>query len=258
MKIQGGYVLIARQYDQSAIAQAPPLVQIMFLWLLRHANHSDRRCFDRVIKRGQCFTSYNQIQEGVSWMVGYRKMKPTKYQCENAMKWLRKATMVATQKTTRGFIVTICNYDRYQGQKNYKRTTNATTETTRAPQSTDTINKHYKHLNIETNKEKALSKFQKPSAQAVSEYAESIGFQLDGQRFVDFYEAKGWLVGKNKMRNWRAAVRTWKARSGKEGKYENCQRPASRAPRRRDYTHLPQQGNGSGAGPPAGVTVLKA
>jgi len=68
----------------------------------------------------------------------------------------------------------------------------------------------------------------------------------------------GWLVGKNKMRNWRAAVRTWKARSAKEGKYDNSQRPAGRKSRRRDYAHLPRQGNGSGAGPPAGVTVLKA
>lgn len=32
---------------------------------------------------------------------------------------------------------------------------------------------------------------------------------LDAQRFVDFYECKGWMVGKNKMKNWKAAVRTW-------------------------------------------------
>ena len=213
MKIQGGYILVARQYDYSAIAQAPPLVQMIFLWLLRNANHSDRRCFGRIIKRGRCFTSYIKIREGISWMVGYRKMKPTKYQCENAMKWLKKATMVATQKTTRGFIVTICNYDKYQSQKNYKRSTNATQNTERAPQSADTINKHYKHLSIETEKERVLSKFQKPTAQDVTEYAEGIGFELDGRRFVDFYESKGWMVGKNKMKDWKAAVRTWKQRS---------------------------------------------
>jgi len=95
---------------------------------------------------------------------------------------------------------------------------------------------------ISKDKESAPSKFQKPTAGDVSEYAESIGFQLDGQQFVDFYEAKGWMVGKNKMRDWRAAVRTWKSRSGKEGKYGNCERPTSRISRKRDYKHKPEPG----------------
>ena len=32
---------------------------------------------------------------------------------------------------------------------------------------------------------------------------------IDAQQFIDFYEAKGWMIGKNKMKDWRAAVRTW-------------------------------------------------
>ena len=35
------------------------------------------------------------------------------------------------------------------------------------------------------------------------------GGEHNAQRFVDFYECKGWMVGKNKMKNWKAAVRTW-------------------------------------------------
>jgi len=89
------------------------------------------------------------------------------------------------------------------------------------------------------NRESALSKFQRPSADEVFEYAESIGFELDGSRFVDFYEAKGWMVGKNKMRNWRAAVRTWKARSAKGAGYDKYQKPTGRPARRRDYTPEP-------------------
>lgn len=51
-----------------------------------------------------------------------------------------------------------------------------------------------------------------PTVQEVTEYAESIGYELDGQNFVDFYTAKGWMIGRNKMKDWRAAVRTWKKR----------------------------------------------
>ncbi|MFI5420686.1 MAG: hypothetical protein ACHQ1H_06930 [Nitrososphaerales archaeon] len=55
--------------------------------------------------------------------------------------------------------------------------------------------------------------FTKPSALEVTAYAKTIGFELDGQRFCDHYEANGWKVGRNPMRSWQAAVRTWKNRN---------------------------------------------
>ena len=54
--------------------------------------------------------------------------------------------------------------------------------------------------------------FEKPSPEEVSEFADSIDFELDGEEFCDFYESKGWMVGKNKMKCWKSAVRTWKRR----------------------------------------------
>jgi hypothetical protein len=54
------------------------------------------------------------------------------------------------------------------------------------------------------------TKFQKPTSQEVTAYAASIGFRLDGEKFCAFYESKGWLVGKSPMKDWRAAVVTWK------------------------------------------------
>ena len=32
---------------------------------------------------------------------------------------------------------------------------------------------------------------------------------MDAERFLDFYAAKGWMIGKNRMKDWRAAVRNW-------------------------------------------------
>lgn len=64
--------------------------------------------------------------------------------------------------------------------------------------------------------EKTLSErnraFKPPTPQEVTEYAKSIKFDLDGRQFCDFYETRNWFVGKVKMRNWKAAVRTWSAR----------------------------------------------
>ena len=52
-----------------------------------------------------------------------------------------------------------------------------------------------------------------PKPEQVSDYAKELGFTLDGNHFVDHYEARGWLIGKNKMKDWKAAVRTWKRNS---------------------------------------------
>ena len=59
---------------------------------------------------------------------------------------------------------------------------------------------------------KPLKKFQKPTAQEVESYGNSINFAINGQNFIDFYESKGWKVGNTPMRDWKAAVRTWKQR----------------------------------------------
>ena len=52
-------------------------------------------------------------------------------------------------------------------------------------------------------------RFIKPKAAEVKEYAESRGFPLDPEEFIDFYESKGWMIGKSPMKCWQAAVRTW-------------------------------------------------
>lgn len=119
MAIKGGYILQPRKIDDSDIAKSPPHVREIWMYLLRKANHRDRKVNGKVIKRGQALTSYRQILEDLSWYVGARKESYARHHCETAMKALTKATMVTTTKTTRGMIVTILNYDYYQNPKNY-------------------------------------------------------------------------------------------------------------------------------------------
>lgn len=61
---------------------------------------------------------------------------------------------------------------------------------------------------IYINKEKE-SKFKKPSLEEVKQYCAERNKGVDAERWFNYYEANGWLVGKNKMRNWKAAVHTW-------------------------------------------------
>lgn len=62
-------------------------------------------------------------------------------------------------------------------------------------------------------------KFVPPSVDEVREYCQTRRNSVDPQRFVDYYTSNGWLVGKNKMKDWKAAVRTWEQRDFPERSY---------------------------------------
>jgi hypothetical protein len=145
-RIVGGYYLKARKIQSSWIAHAPPHVREIWDWLLMNANFRDRG----TLKAGQIATSYNEIREGLHWMVGYRKERYTKSQCEIAMKLLTKATMITTMKTTRGLIITINNYLYYQNPQNYENHNENYTRATRKPHESHTITE-------ECNKEKNVN-----------------------------------------------------------------------------------------------------
>lgn len=52
-------------------------------------------------------------------------------------------------------------------------------------------------------------KFTKPTLEEIKTYFAEKGYVDDSNRFFDFYSSKGWMVGKNPMKDWRAAVRNW-------------------------------------------------
>ena len=61
-------------------------------------------------------------------------------------------------------------------------------------------------------KRKAVRRFVIPTVEEVQAYCAERGNGLDARQFVDFYESKGWMVGRNPMKDWKAAVRTWEQR----------------------------------------------
>lgn len=83
---------------------------------------------------------------------------------------------------------------------------------------------------IDNNINKTLSnnahahKFSKPSIDDIRSYCFQRGNNVDAESFFNFYESKGWLIGKSPMKDWKAAIRTWEKRE--------TQRPAA-APRPR-------------------------
>ena len=75
-------------------------------------------------------------------------------------------------------------------------------------------------------KAKKPKRFTKPPVDDVRQYMAELNMNDMSQRFVDYYESNGWKVGKNPMKDWKAAVRTWKQQNNdKQPKQESFYKP---------------------------------
>ena len=90
--------------------------------------------------------------------------------------------------------------------------------------------------------------FVKPTVDEVREYCESRNNGIDAEVFVDFYESKGWMIGKNKMKDWKAAIRTWeRARKEKTKPKKNAN--AGIQTHGYDFAALEEEAFGDGSKP---------
>ena len=78
---------------------------------------------------------------------------------------------------------------------------------------TDNTNINITNTNLTDSNKKAL--FKKPTLDEVKNYCILRKNNIEAESFIDFYESKDWLIGKNKMKDWKACVRT------KEGREKN-------------------------------------
>ena len=64
-------------------------------------------------------------------------------------------------------------------------------------------------------------RFYPPTLDEVKQYCEERKNNIDPMAFIDFYSSKGWMIGKNRMKDWKAAVRTWERKRKEESKTES-------------------------------------
>lgn len=78
-------------------------------------------------------------------------------------------------------------------------------------QNKNTSNDVNVNVNVKSNKGGMGGKerFKPPTLEEVSEYCKERNNGINAQSFIDFYESKGWMIGKNKMKDWKACIRTW-------------------------------------------------
>ena len=160
----------------------------LFIYLVLKANHKDGQWQGIDIKKGQFITSFGKISAdtGISLQT-----------IRTLLKKFEKSNEINIQTTNKYSVITICKYECYQ-----KETETTNTQLTNEQQTTN------KQLTTNKN-DKNEKKFIVPTFNDVLEYCMQNNLDVDGVKFINFYESKGWMVGKNKMKDWKAAIRTW-------------------------------------------------
>lgn len=130
--ISGGYILLARKLLESELMEKPSHYLKLWVWMLAKANWKDR---DK-LRRGQFVTTIAEMQDAGGYMVGYRVRRLTRDEVRSAYEAFTKASMITTAKTTRGMIITICNYELYQNAEHYEAHKEPPVENTAKPQVT--------------------------------------------------------------------------------------------------------------------------
>lgn len=174
-------------------------VSRLFLHLILTVNWTDKKWQGICIERGSRVASYQVLATETGLSVK---------QVRTAIKKLESTGEVAIKSTNKYSVFTVKNYDLYQAKGKQEADNGQAEDKQRA------TTKESKEVKKEKNNN--IKRFTPPTYEQVSTYCKERNNTVDAERFLDFYESKGWMVGKNKMKDWKAAVRNWE-RSSKQG-----------------------------------------
>lgn len=178
----------------------------LFIHMLLKANWKDGNFRGTTVPRGSFVSSIGKLADETALTV--REVR-------TGISHLKMTGEVACKAYSKYSVFTVNNYDLYQSV-DMQSDKQATGKRLSNDILTTTIEEKKEVKNIKKEEPKgSKKKFEPPSVEEVRDYCQSRkGNTVDAQAFVDFYTSKGWMVGKNHMKDWKAAVRTWE-RSGR-------------------------------------------
>jgi hypothetical protein len=236
-----GWICLHRQLLDWEWYQDSKMVHL-FIHLILKASYDDQKYQGKPLKRGQLITSRSKLSQETG--LSDREIR------DRLIK-LEKTNEIASETTNRFTTITICKFDSYQKinqavvqQNDQRKDQQTSSETTnRSPANVQpSLNKETKKqennntpynppvgdaceflssgMEVEEKPSQAKGKreipdkkrFTVPTVQEVRTYCEERKNGIDAGSFIDHYDSVGWMVGKNKMKDWKASVRTWERR----------------------------------------------
>ena len=160
----------------------------LLMHLILKANHKEKRYRGIELKVGSVITSRDILAIEIGLSV---------QQVRTSLDKLKSTNEITIKTSSQGTIIQVVNYQKYQV---------VTSETTKEQPKDNqqvTTNKN------EKNEKNERSIFIEPTFNEILEYCMIRQNGIDVNKFLNFYTSKGWMVGKNKMKDWKACVRSW-------------------------------------------------
>lgn len=174
----------------------------VFIHLLLSANHQKTIWRGTDVDEGEIITGRLKLAKELN--IGEQSVR-------TSLLKLKSTNEITIKNYTKFSLIKLNNWSKYKLSTSKSTADQPTTNQQINQQLTTSEN----NKNIKNGKKREESRFAPPSLQEVSDYCLERGNGVGPQRFLDFYVSKGWFVGRNKMKDWRAAVRTWEQREQK-------------------------------------------
>jgi hypothetical protein len=157
----------------------------IFMHLILKANHKEKRYKGIELNCGSVITSRDilSLETGLSVQ-----------QIRTALDKLKSTNEITIETSSKGTIIQVVNYAKYQ------LSTNELTNEQPTNNQQVTTNK---------NEKKERSIFKTPSLEELNTFCVENNLILNASDFLNYYDSNGWMVGKNKMKDWKATVRRW-------------------------------------------------
>lgn len=227
--MERGYVKLWRKTLDCGLLQHPTAWQVFGYLLLQANSRPRRRIIAGVMTEalpGEVVTGRERLAEELGLSV---------QQIRTALNLLKKLGIVTIRSTNKYSVISLVNWDRYQQQEpagqptippagqpapNQHLTTEQEVKNIKPPTLSSLRSERDSPKGGDSHRGEA-GRFYPPTVGEVQAYCDSRGSRIDAQGFVDFYQSKGWKVGKNAMKDWRAAVRTWERKQNAEEPQED-------------------------------------
>jgi len=193
-----GWIKLYRQMQDDELWLTEPFTKAQaWVDLLINANHAENYISIRgnlvKIERGQL--GWSELTMGKRWK--WSRGKVRRY-----LELLKDLGRISVQQDRHiTSIVTICNYSKFQDGS----TTDGTAD--EATDGQQTV--HKQECKEEKEVKKLTGRFKKPTLEDVTAYCKERSNSVDPNKWMDHYTSNGWKIGKNTMKDWKAAVRTW-------------------------------------------------
>lgn len=198
-----GWVKVHRKLSEKVFYRKDSEKVHLWIHLLICANRDEREELlgGKPIKcnSGQFTTGRKQLSEAT----GINESK-----IERILTYFEKIEQqIEQQKTSTNRLISILNWSEYQ-QTEQQTEQQVNSDRTTSEQRVNTLKEVKEVKELNNIVEKSI-RFIPPHIEEVKNYCIERKNDVDPQKWFDFYTAKNWMIGKTKMKDWKAAVRTW-------------------------------------------------